>query len=55
MNGQVLQRYENGEYPESDICLSSGKKVFNVQKTELADEYVRREIEEAVQKVVELG
>lgn len=32
----------------------SGKKMFTVQKTELADEYVKHEIEEAVQKMVEL-
>jgi hypothetical protein len=32
-----------------------GKEVFKVQKSMLKDEYIKREIEEAVERVIELG
>lgn len=43
------------EYGCHFINKLSGKKLLEAQKTRLADEYLKREIEEAAQKVVELG
>lgn len=43
------------EYGGRLINEMTGKDLFEVRKTKLENEYVRREIEEAVEKVVELG
>jgi hypothetical protein len=51
-NVRVRQALEYG------CCLmneSVGNRMFNVQKPRLDDEYLKRELEEAVEKVVELG
>ena len=43
------------EYGSKLINILTGKEFFDVRKVKLEDEYVKREIEEAVEKVVELG
>ncbi len=43
------------EYGCHLINTLTGKKLYHVKKPKLDDEYVKREIEEAVEKVVELG
>lgn len=43
------------EYGCSLINELTGKEVFRVKKSRLKDEYIKREIEEAVERVVELG
>ncbi|MBS7618480.1 hypothetical protein KEJ25_07775, partial [Candidatus Bathyarchaeota archaeon] len=49
---RVRQALEYGCYL---INESVGKEMFHVRKPKLEDEYVRREIDEAIEKVVELG
>ncbi|MEM3407057.1 MAG: hypothetical protein QXY18_00415 [Nitrososphaerota archaeon] len=43
------------EYGCNLINELTNRKIFNIRRPKLSDEYVKREIEEAVEKVVELG
>lgn len=51
-NVRVRQALEYGCHLISKLV---GKEMFNVREPKLDDEYVKREIEEAVERVVELG
>ncbi|MBS7612547.1 hypothetical protein KEJ27_10195 [Candidatus Bathyarchaeota archaeon] len=55
IRGTNLRVRQALEYGCHLINESIGKEIFHVRKPRLEDEYVKREIEEAVKRVVELG